>query len=867
MKDNLYEDILKVATNITLYNFLDGSPSYPNPWISGISVIVLYTVVSNSKLYRCKLVHTTSAASQPGVGASWTTYWDPLPPFTGYERMAVSSQFSNDETSIPLIYDSQSFSNYAWQYQMDITNNQSPYQNSSIVKRGDLGLFDSGLCWLTKNKMLSTVYSKSGSTVGGDSGLYFGTNSLIITSIQKFKSILNLWTYKPADPSFYGGYEPSVLTFNSNESLECYGGYGSPIYSITSSMYNDSNEVWTARTQDSGCGGQPGRIAAAGCSLTSDIGMAVGGYISPGATPISRQYQKSGDSWSARVNYPISICYTPSVSYTTDRFFMSTGNGIAGYGYPSASIEKSSSYLHTYSSNSWTLKSYYPIALLSVSAVSISAYISLFSGGRITSMNYDNTIYRMEAGNYWASTYSQLLPQVFEFQSFSHSQSLSTFFGGFTGNPATSYTPLDNTYQFISGYNWWDGLGQINFDCPLPINKRQDFVKTINITNTKTPIKNVLVVTSNACDKSVDDTTIGLSLDGGKTWKDDLNPGKVLNTDGLSPDTDGFYKLKVKVNTYNSTVKNTDVWTFKTDPSVVRGGLGSFSLGTDYGLYFGGSIGVTAYNLVDRYKVSTDSFTSKTTFINIAKTGISGSSLNSDLGIIFGGAGNPGAPVGYNHCERYSNTLNLWTSRTAFPVVGWSIQPVTYNWDLVGGISGWNGGVYYTNYLYTHSHNTWQSKTAITQGVTIAGYATLSHNEALITGGLITEVSPYYAGTQKFNLAANIWWNAASIIEARIGGFSASLGSSRALFAGGVVYPRSSGPANYRNWTEEYSYISNIWMLRQNIPNKVVCSSSFSATSDSSFGICTPDILTSTHHLKYFSGHVDNPSFLVQVLD
>jgi hypothetical protein len=37
-----------------------------------------HVVTQGGQYYRCKLAHTSAAGNQPGVGASWTTYWDLL---------------------------------------------------------------------------------------------------------------------------------------------------------------------------------------------------------------------------------------------------------------------------------------------------------------------------------------------------------------------------------------------------------------------------------------------------------------------------------------------------------------------------------------------------------------------------------------------------------------------------------------------------------------------------------------------------------------------------------------------------------------------------------------------------------------------
>ena len=37
-----------------------------------------HVVTQGGQYYRCKLAHTSAAGNQPGVGGSWTTYWDLL---------------------------------------------------------------------------------------------------------------------------------------------------------------------------------------------------------------------------------------------------------------------------------------------------------------------------------------------------------------------------------------------------------------------------------------------------------------------------------------------------------------------------------------------------------------------------------------------------------------------------------------------------------------------------------------------------------------------------------------------------------------------------------------------------------------------
>jgi type IV pilus assembly protein PilY1 len=45
------------------------------PWLTGTAYNVDDAVANGGQTYVCKLAHTAAAGSQPGVGASWSTYW------------------------------------------------------------------------------------------------------------------------------------------------------------------------------------------------------------------------------------------------------------------------------------------------------------------------------------------------------------------------------------------------------------------------------------------------------------------------------------------------------------------------------------------------------------------------------------------------------------------------------------------------------------------------------------------------------------------------------------------------------------------------------------------------------------------------
>jgi hypothetical protein len=63
-----------------------GLPDLLGAWASGVAYSDDvdsdnddgHKVTQGGQYYRCKLSHTSAAGNQPGIGASWTTYWDLL---------------------------------------------------------------------------------------------------------------------------------------------------------------------------------------------------------------------------------------------------------------------------------------------------------------------------------------------------------------------------------------------------------------------------------------------------------------------------------------------------------------------------------------------------------------------------------------------------------------------------------------------------------------------------------------------------------------------------------------------------------------------------------------------------------------------
>lgn len=95
-----------------------GLPNLLGAWASGVSYDNGFNgdghvVTQGGAYYRCKVAHTSAASNQPGIGASWTTYWDLLT-LPGIGTMCViwveTSFGSNATTEVDYIVETDSAS-------------------------------------------------------------------------------------------------------------------------------------------------------------------------------------------------------------------------------------------------------------------------------------------------------------------------------------------------------------------------------------------------------------------------------------------------------------------------------------------------------------------------------------------------------------------------------------------------------------------------------------------------------------------------------------------------------------------------------------------------------------------------------------
>jgi len=88
------------CTDLANYDDADSWSGIYLNWVTSRSYVVGDLVYHNSNYYRCKLAHTSSASSEPGVGGSWGTYWNTtFKP--SYDTVDQTAQHYNYEAAAP----------------------------------------------------------------------------------------------------------------------------------------------------------------------------------------------------------------------------------------------------------------------------------------------------------------------------------------------------------------------------------------------------------------------------------------------------------------------------------------------------------------------------------------------------------------------------------------------------------------------------------------------------------------------------------------------------------------------------------------------------------------------------------------------
>ena len=399
-------------------------------------------------------------------------------------------------------------------------------------------------------------------------------------------------------------------------------------------------------------------------------------------------------------------------------------------------------------------------------------------------------------------------------------------------------------------------------NCPLPVDK-QIYIQTVNLLTQKFPVDNVLAYCGSIGFNN--NPSISVSLDGGKTYKGDQANGTIINTDGLKPDTDGNYKLKLKF----ELPTQGESWTSKTNLISARTTMGGLFLNNDQSIVAGGlntSSGArTAIANTDRYS------SSQNTWLN--RTGLGSNkwdgyfiSLGWDCGLYCGGGNGVtvgGIPTGVDlQTQRYSNSQNNWIQKTDLitAVLSGSTISLTNNLGIIAGgtnsTTTWATGS--TN-LYSHSFNTWTVQIALVTPRYNCPGMTLTDSYGLVVAG-IGSSSVGLSTCEAYQFSTGTWISKLAIdyISPSKNNFGTiDLTTDSGLISGG------SNASGYDYTSIKYFYNSNHWTSRLNITKITNEPGNFGQTAYTGIlagGYNSTGLLNDSQ--QYFNGDLDFLGFV-----
>ena len=696
-------------------------------------------------------------------------------------------------------------------------NISNPYQIEG-TPIGINGSFDGGNYWQLRSNMPEEKNSGGYITLTEDLGLVSGGFNIsgMVRPSLRFSDFKNIWTYRTYTTKLYGFADCASFSLTANYGVLAsgYNNSSGPTYIGTTERYSDSENLWTSRTS---LAMSRSRARPASFSLNSDYSIMAGGsnlYSTFPPPPVGTSYLNYVDRYTNSSNIWASL---PNISggSTSVGFSSTTYNSDNGgmAGTESAGYYYGYNTLFTHSSLIWASRTLMPIA--SAGSVGLSfGYLSVYVGGYNGPSLYDSQEYNL-SNNSWRSVIS--------------SNSLKA--GGVSLSSSREESiiagPQDHTEKFknmlssilynqsTSGiYNSISSFGvKYDMTCPIPAKKKTNII-TNTLKTERDKINSILVSAIIEKEDEIPNSSYGVSLDDGQTWKDGIGFDIPTEITGLKPSDDGTYNLKLKFNLFSNPISNT--WNSKTDsPNYGRAFGAGFSLTPDVCLVSGGYNSSTQSNICESISDSLNSWTSKT---NQPFSGISypmGISLSNDIGILAGGHN---GTQSLNTTSSFSNSANTWNSKanlTGKKRNGCATLSLTTNIGILAG--GWNGGVTdYLNYIdvYNYNSNTWTNINSMKSLAQVCGIS-LTTNLGMISGG---ENGSYISTSYntEFKYAENTLLDKAPIPYIVHGFASYSLTSDIGIInAGANGSTWGQGPIN----NIKYSHSSNSWTSLTSIPS------------------------------------------------
>ena len=587
------------------------------------------------------------------------------------------------------------------------------------------------------------------------------------------------------------------------------GGYDTSLGQVVD-RYSDSQNAWYPRTNTTIV-----KAYTAGFGLTTNLAIVAGGWNASPLTNTER-YNDTGNSWASRTGLTIPRGYNAGFKLTTDL-------GITAGGYNG----NSPTYLNTVerysdSGNTWSSRTALSNNTVSPAAFKLTENLGMISTGRTEgTWESKNELYS-DSGNSWTNRATNAGIKNLH-SGFNIDSDNGLTCGGKNG--ASGDGGIQQADQYTNSTDLWTSK-----EYPL-------FTGTGMFASALTAGNGVVSggSQSNACQTYNSETTRPVVEPAG-IWTLRANElDNVAWSTGAAINTDKGLRVGGHNGAYtNHTTKYTnssDGWTQRTGLTTTLYGTVPFSILSQQVISASGrnSTGYTA--LTYRFVEGDNSWTSRTSMSN-DRTFAGGFGLSTNQGIVSTGEG------GGVSTERFTESSNSWASRTDIPEG--TQNPVGFGLNSDKGMihSGYlsGGGVISSAFVYSDSDNSWENKAnSATPRYSASGFS-LSGERGISGPGRGSSGTEPRNVVERFDNTTGLWSNRTTpdIFTFGYGSSEFNSGQQGVLSAG--YYADTSSSDSAQRYTD--GAIASIvdpagyWTYRTDIGRRRYATTSFELTSN-----------------------------------
>lgn len=401
---------------------------------------------------------------------------------------------------------------------------------------GRTGLIEGGDFWVNRSTVIQSRYSNAGFTFTSNLAVTVGgripTVDTLLSSVEMYSNSSDVWLSKTNYIVSLGYQAGMSMTSNIGLVSTGYNGSSSGVGNTTS--YYSSTNSWTGQASN-----PFRRYGAAGFGLTTDIAMISGGYNGNYITDI-RSFTLSTNTWSS------TMAGLAMAKHRHGNFCSLNGGIMAGGNNGSDSLDS----VDSYRSGISTVKTDLVRKRFGPTGLSFNTFYGLLVGGSNSSGQFRQVV---DGFNYDINTWTsraELLATRYLSCGLSIRSDMGIICGGYPTYTTERYNNGCFRAEALTGGECLDSYRLFRLTSPDPPQKGI-FITTKQLRNQKLPIYNVFVNVL-ASKHFRKDITYGISLDDGCTWIDGIKCGTIHDTKGLSPDSDGNYKLRLRFELCNN---------------------------------------------------------------------------------------------------------------------------------------------------------------------------------------------------------------------------------------------------------------------------------------------------------------------------